>query len=315
MNRNLFWRAVYWIFLGLWLISLSLAANIDETVSLLHEKWFTIFGTVNDFQPNNYMRRDEAAKFFVKVAEWLGKINYIKSESECNFSDLSDGHIELKEAMIKSCRLGIFQGNEDKFMPTRALTNSQALAVMIRIISGHESEIEVSHWTDNYYKKAQTLWRLSQLPELNIKEWLSTRGTIAQLVYIFLQNSNNDLNTINTAVDCGSRIALGSWNDSAESCMNKQFKMCSPATMINFSLDPNQNPFESWQKTYYKWIFEIVWYKNSSCLVKLTSITSQISEWNNKSMICNFDASKTFIENINSYYLKKCSGELYDAML
>lgn len=70
---------------------------------------------------------------------------------------MSDGHIELKEAMIKSCRLGIFQGNEDKFMPTRALTNSQALAVMIRIISGHESEIEVSHWTDNYYKKAQTL--------------------------------------------------------------------------------------------------------------------------------------------------------------
>ena len=81
------------------------------------------------------MRRDEAAKFFVKVAEGLGKIDYVKTESQCTFSDLNDGHADLKDVMVKSCRLGIFQGHEGKFMPTWALTNSQALAVMIRITS------------------------------------------------------------------------------------------------------------------------------------------------------------------------------------
>ena len=81
------------------------------------------------------MRRDEAAKFFVKVAEGMGKTDYVKSASECSFSDLNDGHADLKDVMVKSCRMGIFQGHEGKFMPTWALTNSQALAVMIRITS------------------------------------------------------------------------------------------------------------------------------------------------------------------------------------
>ena len=129
------------------------------------------------------MRRDEAAKFFVKVAEGLWKTDYVKSASECSFSDLDDGHADLKDVMVKSCRLWIFQGHEGKFMPTWALTNSQALAVMIRITSGYESETGVSYWADNYYKKAQSLWRLSLLPVLNNKEWLGTRGTVAQLVY------------------------------------------------------------------------------------------------------------------------------------
>ena len=103
------------------------------------------------------MRRDEAAKFFVKVAENLSRNEYVKTEQECIFSDLNDGHADLKDIVVKSCRLGIFQGHEGKFMPTWALTNSQALAVMIRITSGYESETGVSYWADNYYTKAQSL--------------------------------------------------------------------------------------------------------------------------------------------------------------
>jgi hypothetical protein len=128
------------------------------------------------------------------------------------------------------------------------------------------------------------------------------------------QDSNTNTNNSSTIVNCWSRTALGVSNDTAENCMNKQFKTCAPAIITNFSLDPEQNPFEAWEKTYYKSIFEIIWYKDNACLVKFTSLTSQVSQWNNKSMTCNFDKSKTFVENINSYYLNKCSGELYNIM-
>ena len=159
------------------------AAMIDDAVSWLYDNGYTIFSNTRDYQPTNYMRRDEAAKFFVKVAEGLGKTDYVKSASECTFSDLNDGHADLRDIVVKSCRLGIFWGHEGKFMPTRALTNSQALAVLLRITSGYEDENNVSYWADNYYVKAESFERLSQLPVLKNKEWLGTRGTVAQLVY------------------------------------------------------------------------------------------------------------------------------------
>ncbi|AKH32478.1 hypothetical protein XF24_00113 [candidate division SR1 bacterium Aalborg_AAW-1] len=174
------------------LSSFGQGAMIDDAVSWLYNNGYTIFSNTRDYQPNNYMRRDEAAKFFVKVAEGLGKTDYVKTASECSFSDLDDGHADLKDVMVKSCRLGIFQGYEGKFMPTWALTNSQALAVMIRITSGYESETGVSYWADNYYKKAQSLGRLSLLPVLNNKEGLGTRGTVAQLVYHYNIIGHND---------------------------------------------------------------------------------------------------------------------------
>ena len=82
---------------------------IDDAVSWLYNNGYTIFSNTRDYKPDNYMRRDEAAKFFVKVAEGMGKTDYVKSASECSFSDLDDGHADLKDVMVKSCRLGIFQ--------------------------------------------------------------------------------------------------------------------------------------------------------------------------------------------------------------
>lgn len=45
------------------------ATFLDDSVSWLYKNGYTIFGKVSDYKPKNYLRRDEAAKFFVKVAE------------------------------------------------------------------------------------------------------------------------------------------------------------------------------------------------------------------------------------------------------
>jgi len=69
----------------------------------------TIFKTTTEYQPNNYIRRDEAAKLFVKFAKIIQKDVYKKTIEECQFSDLNDAHIDLKDIVVESCRMGIFQ--------------------------------------------------------------------------------------------------------------------------------------------------------------------------------------------------------------
>jgi hypothetical protein len=75
----------------------------------MNENDLTIFKTVIEYKPNNYIRRDEAAKLFVKFAKLQNKITYIKTAEECKFSDLNDAHADLKDIVVESCRLGIFQ--------------------------------------------------------------------------------------------------------------------------------------------------------------------------------------------------------------
>ena len=98
----------------------------------------------------------------------------------------------------------------------------------------------------------------------------------------------------------------------ASDCMEKQFKSCSLAKENINVLDPNENPFTEGPKTYYKAYSEILGYKDKLCLVKLTYITSQLPEWNNKSMTCSYDTSKSFTDN--NMWNSKCSGPLYDAI-
>jgi hypothetical protein len=69
----------------------------------------TIFKTTKDYQPNNYIRRDEAAKLFVKFAKIVEKDTYKKTAEECKFSDLNDAHADIKDIIVESCRMGIFQ--------------------------------------------------------------------------------------------------------------------------------------------------------------------------------------------------------------
>lgn len=42
--------------------------------------------------------------------------------------------------MTDACKLGIFNGTNGSFNPTKALTNGEALAVLMRITSGKMDE-------------------------------------------------------------------------------------------------------------------------------------------------------------------------------
>jgi hypothetical protein len=129
------------------IISLFTLINFGNAISLLdnaitraYTKKLTMHLNADGFKPNNNIRRDEAAKFFVNFAKLIGKTFYTTNSSQCQFSDLNKARTDLREIVVESCRLGIFKGNNGKFNPTGNLTNAEAIAVLMRIVDGYQEE-------------------------------------------------------------------------------------------------------------------------------------------------------------------------------
>jgi hypothetical protein len=129
------------------IISLFSLANFGSAISLLdnaitwaYTKKLTIYLNADGFKPENNIRRDEAAKFFVNFAKLVGKTSYTLNVNQCQFSDINKTRTDLREIVVESCRLGIFKGSNGKFNPTGNLTNAEAVAVLMRIIDGYQEE-------------------------------------------------------------------------------------------------------------------------------------------------------------------------------
>ena len=155
---------------------------LDNAITRAYTKKLTSHSNTDDFKPYQAIRRDEAAKFFVDFAKLVGKTNYTTPTQQCQFSDLNEARPDLKEAVIESCKLGIFRGNKGTFSPSGILTNAQSVAVLMRIIDGYQSESWFSHRAERYYQRANTLALLDNLPLQN-KEGLAERGNVVILLY------------------------------------------------------------------------------------------------------------------------------------
>lgn len=157
--------------------------EIKGAVDYLYDQKLTKYNTLDAFQPDSSLRRDEAAKFFSVFAAQVLK----KQEDEaknCTFNDLAEGHTDLKTNVVSACRLGIFKGSNGMFNPTASLTHGEALTVLIRILSGNMDESSADHWAKAYWEKAQ-LYGLTQGTLMDSIKYLDepiSRGDIARLL-------------------------------------------------------------------------------------------------------------------------------------
>jgi hypothetical protein len=167
----------------IWLNELKLAIN------RMYSKWLTIFNTPESFMYQNWLRRDEAAKFFVKYAKEILGRTPDTSRLWCDFFDLSKARPDLQEIVIESCQLWLFQWYQWHFMPDQQLTNAQALAVFIRMIDWWKDETWW-HFADNYLKKAQELWitQWLSLDNRSLFDQNTTRWAVAQMIYRTVEN-------------------------------------------------------------------------------------------------------------------------------
>lgn len=167
-------------------ISFSFAdSTLDQAISWMYSKGLTKFDNSQDFMANKSLRRDEATKFFVQYAKEIQNSISDETKMECDkFTDLAKWWTDLADTMKGSCKLGLFQWTNWKFMPTQALTNAQAITVLIRMIDGKKDETQW-HFAQKYFERAKELGIMNWL-NLNSTanfDKLATRGEIAILLF------------------------------------------------------------------------------------------------------------------------------------
>lgn len=178
IDASLYLQNLEEYFNSIWLNELRIAIN------RMYERWLTIYNTPDTFMYKNGLRRDEATKFFVKYAKDILWIRPDTNKVWCEFTDLDKAWPDLKELIVESCQLWLFQWYQWKFMPEQQLTNAQALAVFIRMIDWWKDESD-GHFADNYLRKAQELWIVEWL-SLNIRSLFdvpTTRWDVALMIY------------------------------------------------------------------------------------------------------------------------------------
>lgn len=186
------------VIIWFWWFSLA-STQLDEAISRMNQKGLTKFDNTTDFMTTNWLRRDEASKFFVQYAKEVMWLSPDTSKTSCNFSDLSQARPDLKDLIKESCQLWLFQWHNWKFMPTQSLTNAQAITVLIRMIDWKKDETQW-HFAQKYFEKAQELWIMNWL-------WLSSTAGFDKLatrweIWILIYQTKNVLNIpVNTNND------------------------------------------------------------------------------------------------------------------
>lgn len=171
----------------MWLEDTTEDDELVEAIKLLHKHKVTKFDNQKDFMPTKAIRRDEAAKMFVKFYEELLEEWELVDEAtnSCEFFDLSTARPDLPDLIKSSCEYWLFKWYKWKFMPTDKITNWQAVVVLIRLLDWMQDEDSTDHYAQNYMQLAE---------ERDLLDWLNielekyrdlpaTRKSIAKLLY------------------------------------------------------------------------------------------------------------------------------------
>ena len=136
----------------------SFANEYDDAVKRMHQAWLTIHSTAQAYKLDGNLRRDEAAKLFVKFLSLQTgatlENGFIVSES-CEFQDLDKARSDLKDSIKSACFQWIILWKNGKFSPDQTLTKAQGITILMRILEGKQSEPNPKEWWLNYYKLAR----------------------------------------------------------------------------------------------------------------------------------------------------------------
>lgn len=131
----------------------------------------TKFNTLESFQTDATITREQAAKFFAQFA--LKVMNKTPDTSlACTFKDEASIDTTLLADVKLACQFGLFRGANGNFMPKKAITAAEVVTVAMRLKYGMLTETGASRRAE-YEAKANELGIISDL-DLNISN--TTRG-------------------------------------------------------------------------------------------------------------------------------------------
>jgi hypothetical protein len=152
-----------------------------QALSWMYNIGMTKYTTTDLFQPNDWLLREQAAKFFVgfQNEKWGG----IDTTTQgCTFSDLASADATLQESIVTSCQMHLFMGTAGKFQPTAPLTKAQALTVLVRSLDGTTLDETGNPWWGGYHTRARALGLTKEVDVWSLDRPI-TRYEMALLLY------------------------------------------------------------------------------------------------------------------------------------
>jgi hypothetical protein len=198
--------------------------NRNEELNAAILRWYTndltIYDNITDYQANNLLLREQAAKLSYKSA--LAVEYNTDVYNDCNFSDIEKVSTDLKENIKNVCALwGLMKWNKWLFTPTNNLTYGQAVTIIARI-AGIKNTTSASARRTPYLNYVRNIWILkwTNINESTMEKKI-TRWEIIVLLYRLSLYQNNwwfmiDDNSTNTQ----SKIVLPSDTNSSNSLVS-----------------------------------------------------------------------------------------------
>ena len=124
-----------------------------------------------EFAWKAHLTRETIAPLLLQYISKVAKKDY--SDRWCNAIDLDTADFHYRADLQKLCWCGIMIGYQKKLFPKRALTNAQAVVLVMRIVDGFQKQGRWSqHWAMPYFERAKNLGFDGILPIYYQKEKL-----------------------------------------------------------------------------------------------------------------------------------------------
>lgn len=102
-------------------------------VQWMHDTGMTKFDQASQFQWENLVTREQAAKFYSQFAKEV-LFSTMDMAKYCRFGDLATADPSLKNYILEACLFSLFQGSSWIFAPKEVMTKDQAIAVLMRAL-------------------------------------------------------------------------------------------------------------------------------------------------------------------------------------
>ena len=140
----------------------SVIATMQDKVTWAYNRGVTSFNTVDGFNPNNLVTREQASKMVINFAKSFMKEEVFSTirNYNCDFTDGNTFDFTLAPYIKTACEQNMFRGvtemDDLMFYPHNNITKAQTLAVLIRITEGILPE-NGSPWYNHYLVHAKLM--------------------------------------------------------------------------------------------------------------------------------------------------------------
>lgn len=157
--------------------------ELKNAILWMYNNWLTKYWSIDKYSWANLLTREQFSKIIIQflVTTWKQKEN---NSLKCNFKDMSQIDISLKDSVVKWCKYWLFLWVNGYFNPISNITKAQAIAVIVRTIYWVQDE-SWDLWYSKYVEKSNSLWIINWL-QYNLSsldnEYI-TRKDIAIIIY------------------------------------------------------------------------------------------------------------------------------------